>query len=268
MTEFFDSQAYLARIGLEQAPAANLSGLQQLHRAHFFNIPFENFDIPLGRGIQVDAKAIFNKLVHQRRGGYCFEVNGLLQQALTAYGFQARPLLARVHLSGSPSDRSHQLSLVSIAQQDWLVDTGFGSQTPRHPLPLTLDEALTTDIQTYRLVNDEQFGTMLQLKNQHTWDNLYSFDFNHVCQGDIDYANHCTSTMPTSTFTNVWMAALPNPTGITTLLNDSLRVTTNGATVVTELAADKTYIEVLKQHFHIDLKANYEHLKAFNKDFL
>ena len=106
------------------------------------------------------------------------------------------------------------------------------------------------------------------MKNEDDWQDLYSFDMSPVHQGDIDYANHCTATMDTSTFTNAWLAALPNPRGITTLLNHSLRVTTDGETKVTELPADQAYLDAVEQHFGLKLQATYEQLKAYNKDFL
>ena len=90
MTDFFDASAYLQRIGLTACPTVDLAGLKQLHQAHYYSIPFENFDIPLDRGIDVAPSAIFNKLVTQQRGGYCFETNGLLLLALQHFGFQCR----------------------------------------------------------------------------------------------------------------------------------------------------------------------------------
>src|SRR3546814_2536084 len=86
-------EAYLRRIGLEQAPRPDQEGLMSVQRAHRWAIPFENFDIPLGRGISLDPAAVFDKLVVRRRGGYCFEQNQLFLRALLQLGFDARPLL-------------------------------------------------------------------------------------------------------------------------------------------------------------------------------
>lgn len=256
----FNIEQYLRRIGLEQRPEISLAGLQQLHRQHFFTIPFENFDIPLGCGIDVTPAAIYHKLVNHQRGGYCFETNGLLLQALQAFGFSAKALLARVHLSETPSGRSHQFSLVSIDGQDWLVDAGFGSQTPRQPLPLTKNMELNTDLQSFQLIEDPQFGFILQQHNGEQWENLYSFDLQPVHQGDIEYANHCTATMPTSTFTNVWCAALPTATGINTLLNHTFKETKDEQVKTQELNQDDTYMDALEEHFGIQLNATYEDL--------
>ena len=86
----FDLEAYLQRIRFSGSTDVSLDTLARLHRSHFHTIPFENFDILLGRGIDLDPQAVFNKLVRKKRGGYCFELNGLFLQALLALGFKAR----------------------------------------------------------------------------------------------------------------------------------------------------------------------------------
>lgn len=134
----FDLSAYLNRIGLNAAPDVTPAGLAQVQRAHRLAIPFENLDIPLGCGIALDRAAVFEKLVHRRRGGYCFEQNGLFEDALRALGFSVRPLLARVLLgmeTGVVAPLTHQLELVTFAGEDWIADAGFGgSFCP--PMPL------------------------------------------------------------------------------------------------------------------------------------
>ena len=83
----FDAQAYLRRIGLKSTPHADFAGLQALFHAQLRAIPFENFDVLLGRPISLHPEAIFAKLVHRRRGGYCFEQNLLMAAVLEALGF-------------------------------------------------------------------------------------------------------------------------------------------------------------------------------------
>jgi N-hydroxyarylamine O-acetyltransferase len=101
----FDLDAYLERVKCPAVTRATEEGLEDLQRAQLTTIPFENFDILLGRGVSVAPAAIVAKLVHRARGGYCFELNGLHVMALKALGFDARPILARVHLSGSADKR-------------------------------------------------------------------------------------------------------------------------------------------------------------------
>ena len=260
----FNSQAYLQRIGLSRVPNIDLAGLKCLHNAQHANIAFENFDLVLGKGIDLSTAAIMDKLVMSKRGGYCFEVNQLMLLALQHFGFIARPLLARVHLGPQPTGRSHQLCLVSLAGEDWLVDTGFGSQTPRDPLPLRLNEALHTDLQTFRLLEDEHFAYLLQGQIDGQWQDLYSFDLGYVCDGDISYANHCTATMPTSTFVTSWVACLRTPYGNNTLLNDQAKqALAEGQSKLLQPLAGEEYMQVLMDLFGINLDASYDQFRPF-----
>ena len=109
----FDLETYLNRIRFNGAADVSPDTLERLHHTHFQAIPFENFDVLLGRGIDLSPSALFNKMISNRRGGYCFELNGLFLQALLALGFKDRALLARVHVTGTPSGRGHQLELIS-----------------------------------------------------------------------------------------------------------------------------------------------------------
>lgn len=251
MTEF-TRQDYLNRIGLDIQPALSAEGLKIIHQAQHRSIAFENFDVISGRGVELTAEKLINKLVYSQRGGYCFELNGLLKIALDDFGFDVRPLLGRVHISGEATGRSHFLLLVTIDGQKWIVDSGFGSQTPRAPVPLILNQEIRIDFQTFRLVEDELFGVMLQGKGADGWGNLYSFDFNHVCDGDIAYGNYYTSTHPDSVFRLSCIAALPTENGIVTLQDNVLRKRSGDKVIETELnRAD--YISGVKEHFNIEL---------------
>ncbi len=88
----FALDAYFQRLHYSGVVHLTADGLEALHRAQVSTIPFENFDILLGRGVALDPGALCDKLVHHARGGYCFERNGLLLLALQACGFDARAL--------------------------------------------------------------------------------------------------------------------------------------------------------------------------------
>lgn len=262
MDEFiFDRDAYLKRIGFTGDISATVDCLRELHHAHQFTIPFENFDIALGRGISLEPEKLIQKLVHSRRGGYCFEVNGLMLMALKSFGFEARALLGRVHIREFPTGRGHQISLVTIGGEPWIVDVGFGGDTPRAPLPLILDQPVSAHGQTVRLVRSRLFGTMLQKHTREGWSDLYSFDMEHVCQGDIDYGNHYTSTSPKTFFVTGRTAALPVEGGLITLINMTLRKRIGGEVKEIELEEGEAYLEALKTHFGIELDAPYEALR-------
>lgn len=257
----FDAAAYLERVGYTGGVRPTADVLDAIHRAQAYTIPFENFDVLLGRGIDLEPAAVFDKLVCRRRGGYCFELNGLLLMALEALGFDARALLARVHVSGTPGGRSHMLLLVGFADRQWIADVGFGGPGLRAPMPFELDRVCHQDGHTFRLVAAEPFGIMLQTLNADAWQNLYSFDLGHVIAGDIAYANHFTSTHPSSFFTYARVAALPRPDGRKTLFDLRLTTTHEGTAQVRTLPEGPAYLDALGAEFGIVLDADYASIR-------
>ena len=257
----FKLEEYLARLNYSGAVQPTEDRLEALHRAQFYSIPFENFDILLGRKISLEPEVLFDKMVSRPRGGYCFELNGLFLMALRTFGFDARPLLARVHLSGIPSGRGHQIALVTLQGRQWITDVGFGKQNLRAPLPLELDQPKTHDGFTFRFRDAENCGTMLQYLTGGGWQDLYSFDLGHVYPADIAYGNYYTSTNPNSFFTFVRVAALPLPGGMITLYNNTLKTDSAEKVQEEELADGQAYLDALKTHFGIELDAPYEALR-------
>jgi N-hydroxyarylamine O-acetyltransferase len=257
----FDIDAYFNRVGYGGDTDISLDTLTKMHHAHFHSIPFENFDILLGRGINLDSQAVFNKLVLKKRGGYCFELNGLFLDALQALGFKARALLARVHLTGTASGRGHQLELVSIDGKDWVVDVGFGLNSPRRPLPLELDHPVTEEGRTLRLADGGHFGIMFQTFEEDDWKDLYSFDLGYVFPPDIAYGNHYTSTHPDTFFTNSRVAGIPLPGGGITLMDRTLKIINKGKEKVQKLPDSPAYFDAVRKYFKIDLDASYDDLK-------
>lgn len=260
-TPGFELDAYLNRIGFTGAADVSLDTLERLYRAQIYTIPFENFDVLLGQRINLESRAVFDKLVLGKRGGYCFELNGLFLQALHVLGFDARALLARVHLTGTPSGRGHQLELITINGRDWIADVGFGGNVPCCPLPLELGVVFSRDGQTVRLADGGPFGIMLQADEDGQWKDLYSFDLGHVCPADIAYGNHYTSTSPDTIFTRSRVAALPVPGGRITLLDRILKVCINGKEEIRNLPDSPAYLDAVRTHFGIELDAPYQGLK-------
>ncbi|MGF1753541.1 arylamine N-acetyltransferase [Vibrio makurazakiensis] len=262
-----DLSAYFSKVGLVDNPSVSVKGLAELHHAQHRKMPFENFDIQLGKGVSVELEDIVQKLVYSERGGYCFELNELMYQVLDTSGFKVTRQLARVHKGPTPTGRSHQFSLVDLDGELWIVDTGFGSHTPRAPLPLNFDVDIHTDIQTFRFVKDEVFGSMLQIfeKNEEGdmhWQNLYSFDFAHVCPGDIHTSNFFVSSYPESFFFKNRIASCPTEHGVAILFNHNLKLITNGVVEELELQEDDSYLAAVKQHFGIELGETVNVLKA------
>ena len=228
ITAPIDLDAYLARIGLGLPPTADAEGLAIVQRAHRLAIPFENLDVRLGRGISLNPEHVFEKLVHKRRGGYCFEQNQLFLRALTAIGFDARPLLARVWLMATDiPPRTHTLTLVRIDGQDWIADPGFGGSYSPPMMLFDGSEATAPDGAQFRLSLTEDHGWLLERRGDpastdgrtttDSWMAQYSFTLENVATIDLELSNHWTSTRPDTRFTTLSVVSLCLPSGFATL---------------------------------------------------
>lgn len=131
-----DLSAYLDRISYHGPAAPAAAALAALHRAHVAAIPFENLDVILGRGVSVELPDIQAKLIHARRGGYCYEHGLLFAAVLQRLGYPVARLLARVGEDlVRPRPRTHLAVAVTVGDTRWLADVGFGSGL-QEPIPL------------------------------------------------------------------------------------------------------------------------------------
>src|SRR5690349_18713825 len=93
-----DVSAYLTRISYDGPVEPTLPVLHGLHLAHLRSVPFENLDIHLGRPISLAEEQLFAKVVGQRRGGFCYELNGLFAALLREIGYEVTLLAAQFPL--------------------------------------------------------------------------------------------------------------------------------------------------------------------------
>ena len=258
----FPLPKYLTRIGLGSLPHPNEDGLEQIHLAQAFSIPFENLDIHLGRPISLNPQNLAAKMLERKRGGYCFELNGLLRLALSSMGFNVRPHLARVLYGRNDSGpRTHQVLIVTISGKKWLADVGFGGPGIRSPLPLVTGQVYNQDGERYRLQRHPQLGTVLQKETRNSFLDLYAFNETELTLDiDIEMANHFTSTWPQSIFRLHRMCSLPQPWGRVTLSDMELTIRRDGQSLSETLPAGSQYISALAENFGIEIDANYEDL--------
>lgn len=158
-----DIDRYLRRIGLAARPSVDLDGLTRLQRAHMTAVPFENLDIALGSGVDVDQQRAVEKVVEQRRGGWCFEVNGAFAALLDALGFDVLLLGAAVLLDG-PSVVLEHVALEVALDEPYLADVGFGESFIR-PLALNRSGPQNGGDGTYELLPSPQGTTLAKLED-------------------------------------------------------------------------------------------------------
>lgn len=149
-----DIQAYLQRIGCSGDQAPTLMTLREIQWAHLQRVPFENLDIrPLHRSISLIPEAVYDKIVSRRRGGFCYELNGLLAIMLRGMGYRVAMVSASfIEPDGSTSPAFDHLSLlVDVPAQEgrWFIDVGAGSTSPARPIVL-VDGRETTQAETGR----------------------------------------------------------------------------------------------------------------------
>jgi len=205
-----DLDAYLRRIDHRAATAPDLPTLRALVAAHAKAISFENLNPWLGLPVDLELAAIERKLLHEGRGGYCFEQNLLLQAALRAIGFQVSALIARVLWRQSDAAamtaQTHMLLRVDRDDETWLVDVGFGSQTLTGVLRLQADVEQPTPLEPFRLLRMDGDWCMQSLVHG-VWRPLYRFDLHQPYPIDLVVANHYVSTYPGSRFTTHLVAS-------------------------------------------------------------
>lgn len=248
-----DLAAYFERIEFDGELTPNAALLEALHLAHATRIPFENLDILLGRPIQVDLASIQKKLVHDRRGGYCFEHNLLMAAVLTRLGFSVRKLAARVRLgSDQVRARTHMLLMVTLDEQPLLVDVGFGAQGFQQTLPFKPGTIFQRFHWHYRIV-PEGDAWVLQSREQGRWIDLYAFTLEPQHWIDYKVANYYVSTHPDSQFAQALIVQRPTPQARYSLHNFEMRID-RGTTTEKRLLRNQTerlgiLAEVFDLHF-------------------
>jgi N-hydroxyarylamine O-acetyltransferase len=253
-TEAFDLDAYLARIGYGGPREPTVDVLRDLHTAQVFSIPFENLAIQMREPISLGIAEMMSKMVHGKRGGYCFELNGLFSVALEAMGFDVDRLAARVRY-GNPliSARLHQLLAVNFGPERWLADVGFGGNGLIAPIPFQLDTEQTQYGETFRLKQETDDLYVLEGLLPDGWIDLFAFTLEPLYRIDYEPANYFMSTSTASPFGQARIVALPNPEGRTILVEHELKVRRKGETTTSEIESRDAYIQELKSRFGIEV---------------
>jgi N-hydroxyarylamine O-acetyltransferase len=226
MTSGFDLDAYLGRIRYAGPRSATLDTLSEILLNHAQTVPFENLNPLLRWPVRLDARSLQQKLVHDGRGGYCFEHNLLLGHALSALGFHITGLAARVLWNvpaGAITARGHMLLLVDLNDRAYIADVGFGGQTLTAPLRLEPGLEQSTPHEPFRLMRQAE-SFVLETKVRGLWQPLYRFDLQEQFLSDYEVANWYLSTHPESHFVKGLIAARPDADRRSALRNNELTI--------------------------------------------
>ncbi|WP_430472679.1 arylamine N-acetyltransferase family protein [Thalassospira lucentensis] len=222
-----DLDAYFARIGYDGPREATLEVLQNLHALHPAAIPFEAIDVFNDKPISIAPETIDRKLIHNGRGGYCFEHNSLFGRVLRSLGFDVEGLAGRVLWGYGPDDmprpRCHMANRVMIDGEAWLADVGLGGCVPTAPLMLDVASPQVTPHDTYR-VSKGPHSYLIELERGGVWKAVHEIDFAPVAEIDYEVMNWYASDHPESGFCKTLMVARSAPFARFTLLNNRLTI--------------------------------------------
>lgn len=254
----FDVAAYLDRIGYAGPVAPTVTVLSEIQWAHLQSVPFENLDIrPLHREIVLDLAALEDKIVRRRRGGFCYELNGLLAEALRAIGFQVSRV--SVQFTGAepspPFDHMGLLVRPPDERMTYLVDVGCGRNSPARPLPLIdgYEEVQVETLTSQRVQSVDGWWELHQRSDGEAWTSIYHFTVTPCEQQDFIDRCRELSTLPESHFTQGLLCSRNLPGGRVTLGGGRLIVTSGTERREEELADDGAFHAALRDHFGIDL---------------
>ena len=259
MTPRIDLTAYFDRTGYAGPRAATLAALHAIVAAHTQTIPFENLDVLLGRGINLDPAALQQKLIHDHRGGYCFEHNTLLLHVLEGLGFQVAPISARVRLQHPRSftpPRTHLFLRVELDGESWLADVGIGALSLTSGIRLHTDAEQATPHEPRRIVR-EGARYFHQARLGGEWTDVCEFTLEEMPAIDRELANWFTSTHPQSHFRNRLVAARAAPAGVRlALINSEFTIRhADGRAEKRSITTPDELLAILADHFDLHFPA-------------
>ncbi len=242
---------YLERIGHTGSRRPEFATLKRLHRAHLEQVPFENLDVSLRRSIHVDLAPLFDKVVRARRGGFCYELNGLFAWLLRELGFEVRVLSARVHTPRGLTDEFAHMLLAVGRDPGWIADVGFGDSF-LDPLPFS-EGTWAQAGWFYRLTVHEGLWQLSRRRGDEGWQDQYQFTetayplvaFEAMCQ--------FTQESPESHFTRNTLCTRVTESGRITLSKLRLTTRSGGGEVAVALTDAAAYDRALRQKFGIAL---------------
>jgi len=247
-----DTNAYLERINCRGSIAPSAETLRKLQLAHLLAVPFENLSIHTKQPIVLADDALFAKIVERRRGGFCYECNGLFAALLRALGFEVSMLAAEVaNAEGVFGPAFDHMTLMVSLEQRWLVDVGFGDSF-REPLRLDEPGEQLQGNHAYQIVTDGPSLTLMQKIDDGEWKAQYRFTLEpHKYD---DYAEMCRyhQTSPQSHFTRARICSLATADGRITLSDMRfIETSSNNEQQERNVANEAEYATILRERFGI-----------------
>jgi N-hydroxyarylamine O-acetyltransferase len=254
-----DTSAYLRRINYKGLVYRDLDTLRALQQQHVFEIPFETLDIINQIPILLQTEILFQKVVLDKRGGYCYELNILFHQLLSLCGFRVSMVAGRLlHKHGYGREFEHMALIVELHGQKWLVDVGYGDFSLA-PLSVQTGEIQSDGRNYYQIIDPvvvdgkEYLGVAKWNTGKQDFKIDYIFTLTPRSIGDFAGMNEFHQHSPDSHFARSLICTLPTAEGRITLINNKLMRTENGKRVVRIIQEESHREEILEKYFHMDM---------------
>ncbi|MBI2707449.1 MAG: GNAT family N-acetyltransferase [Proteobacteria bacterium] len=249
-------RSYLERIECTKPLDASLETLKKFHAAHVFAIPFENLDIHLHVPIVLEEQHLFDKLITRKRGGYCYELNGLFYYLLQSLGFKTH--LCRARLIDEDGellpDSSHMINLVTLDQR-WIADVGWGNGLI-YPLCLDTEAEQIQYGQAYKCSKNAEGFDVWQKREHGKWEKLHSLTLHKQEMADFQGRNLYHQTTPSSPFAKERICTKPMEEGYLILKGNRFSYDTPQGQNIEILERDEDYRQILKDRFGLVLEIN------------
>ncbi|WP_242927142.1 arylamine N-acetyltransferase family protein [Pontibacter vulgaris] len=250
-------QLYLDRLNFKSQISVSKEVLFELQAAHLLSIPFENLDIHYNNKIKLDIASIYKKVVLNRRGGFCYELNGLFYHLLKNIGFDVKMVSGRVYSKDETygAEYDHLAIVANINGENYLVDVGFGKFSYK-PLEILLGINLSDEFGSFRF--DKAYDDYLRINLVDGNGNLvpqYLFKVNEREFWEFEGMCEFHQTSKESHFTSKKVISIITKNGRKTLNNTQLKITDGDTESIIEF--DEELFEFyLKEHFNIEINGN------------
>lgn len=245
---------YLQRINYSGGLEPSLKVLKELQQAHLMSVPFENLDIHYGRNIELNLDKIFNKVVVDQRGGFCYELNGLFGELLSMLGFSIKRVSARVYTpeNGYGFEYDHLVTVVNIDEEEYLTDVGFGAfaDCPLH-LELNMEQSDSANI---FIITDIE-NNYLQVNRLDKGVRVPEYIFKNIPRNYQEFANMCNyhQHSPDSHFTKNKLITQATSLGRKTLTDKKMKIIEGAQAYETLIDGEDQFLALLLSEFGIDM---------------
>ncbi|MEO6167039.1 MAG: arylamine N-acetyltransferase [Chitinophagales bacterium] len=246
---------YLQRIKYDGIISPIITTLNALQKNHLLNVPFENLDIHYGRVIVLNVSKFFEKVVIEKRGGFCYELNGLFFELLQSMGFEVKMVSARVY-NGTEKTYSpeydHLAIIVKINSTLYLADVGFGEFTLQ-PLKIELNEVQKDERGNFKIQQHDDEYLMVAKQVNDDWIPEYIFSTRERALSEFTEMCIYNQTSPQSHFTQKKLCSIATDGGRITLTTDLLKISGPNVSTLEKIDSEEAFAVRLEQYFYIKM---------------